>query len=82
MLQCLLSGQILLMISTSDDDVLEKGFPMFPVEKKILPDSMTFGHIKITLASFFYSLHCFTIFFYYLLNYSHKYFAYLRGDVP
>ena len=58
MLHYLLRGQNSLLFSTFDDDVLKRRFPMFPTKKKILHGSKAFGHTKITLASFYCSLHC------------------------
>jgi len=57
MLQCLLTGQIPLLFSTSDDDVLKRRFPMFPAEKKILLEAFT---VHCTV---YYSLLLFVVLF-------------------
>ena len=77
MLQCLLPGEIPLLFSTFDDDVLKRRFSMFP---------KAFGHIKITFGKLLlltFTVHCikhcslllFVVLF--TLNC-----AYLRGVVP
>ena len=44
-MQCLLSGQIPLLFSTSGNDVLKRRFPMFPAEKLIPKDFKDFVYI-------------------------------------